>query len=96
MMKILALPAFLALLAVHPAPAFADCAMFGCANAEAFCIYRTFRPDGSRKADFRVENNSRGCWCQVEAGDTFCVTSNGARPQANCQKRPVKDISQAC
>ena len=77
------------------APAYADCSRFGCRGGDPYCVYRIFGPHG-QKADFRVNNGVFGCWCQVEPGDEFCVTSNGKRPSASCEHRPVQDITPTC
>ncbi len=77
------------------APAYADCAPFGCRGGDPYCVYRIFGPHG-KKADFRVNDGVQGCWCSVERGDEFCVTSDGKRPAANCERRPVNDISPTC
>ena len=84
-----------ALLVPLSVPAHADCAPFGCRNSDSYCVYRIFGPHG-RKADFRVNNGVQGCWCHVEPGDLFCVTSNGKRPRAGCQRQPVQDITPTC
>lgn len=79
-----------------PAPsAFAACAVFGCRGGDPYCVFRIIGPHGP-KGDFRVANGDRACWCKVERGDQFCSSSNGQRPAAGCERRPVQQIGPSC
>jgi hypothetical protein len=79
---------------VDAAPSF-QCATFSCYEAEPFCVFTTLG-QGGRQSTFRVPKQSKVCFCELMAGDRFCVTSNGQAPGRGCQQQEVRGLRPAC
>jgi hypothetical protein len=80
--------------AAAPTPAF-QCAIFTCHQADPSCGFTTMGR-GGRQASFRVDANSRVCFCELLQGDRFCVSSNGQFPGRGCVQKDVRGLRPAC
>jgi hypothetical protein len=80
--------------AAAPNPAF-QCAIFTCHQADPSCAFTTIGR-GGRQASFRVNANSRVCFCELLQGDRFCVSSNGQFPGRGCMQKDVRGLRPSC